>query len=309
MFKRKKPREADTPPPPKATETDWAERIGAIEIFRAGTFRAMNGQEYAFSAQDVSNIAAAFDPTTGPVPVVIGHPKADHPAYAWVKDVYTKGDVLFATLEKVDPQFGELVEAGRYKRISAALYPPEAGDNPAQGHYYLRHVGFLGAAAPAVRGLKSVELAGDESDWIAFGEALSAHEIAAKYELEIRLLQDRQFYEKMADEGKVLPRDRDGLLAFMGLLNRNTMIAFSDSGQEETMVDWFKGYIARQEPQITFGPMDLGEDPFTAPPAAFAAPDGREIDHSKVNLHAKATQIMREKGVRFEDALDFVYGD
>ena len=93
MSKRK-----TTPPEPEAkpidNPVDWAREIGEIEIFRAGTFRAMNGKEYSFTAQDVADIAGAFDPNKAPVPVVIGHPKADEPAYAWLKDVYAKGDIV-----------------------------------------------------------------------------------------------------------------------------------------------------------------------------------------------------------------------
>ncbi len=49
---------------------------------------------------------------------------------------------LSATPRQVDPAFAEMVEAGRFKKISASFYAPSASGNPVPGTYYLRHVGF-----------------------------------------------------------------------------------------------------------------------------------------------------------------------
>jgi len=46
-----------------------------------------------------------------------------------------------------------MVNKGRYKKISASFYSPNYPFNPAPGSYYLKHVGFLGAVPPAVKGL------------------------------------------------------------------------------------------------------------------------------------------------------------
>ncbi|WP_275100142.1 peptidase [Sedimenticola hydrogenitrophicus] len=65
-----------------------------------------------------------------------------------------------------------MVDKGRFKKVSASFYPPTHPANPVPGVYYLRHVGFLGAQPPAVKGLKAVEFA-DEADGIVtieFGE-------------------------------------------------------------------------------------------------------------------------------------------
>jgi phosphoglycolate phosphatase-like HAD superfamily hydrolase len=53
----------------------------------------------------------------------------------------------------VDPDFAEGVEAGRYRYVSASFYPPSDPNNPKPGNWYLRHIGFLGAQPPAVKGL------------------------------------------------------------------------------------------------------------------------------------------------------------
>lgn len=133
-----------------------------LEIFKAGTHRPMQGGELTFGESDVTASAEAYDPALHEAPLVVGHPEHDAPAYGWVQSLSAEGGRLLATPQQVDPAFAELVESGRFKKISASFYRPEAANNPAPGVYYLRHVGFLGAKAPSVKGLKTAAFASDE---------------------------------------------------------------------------------------------------------------------------------------------------
>lgn len=133
-----------------------------LDIFRAGTHTAMSGVTLAFSESDLDAMIAAYDPGRHQAPLVVGHPKDSAPAYGWVRGLIRSGDVLQAQSEQVDPAFAELVNAGRYKKISASFYHPESPANPAPGVYYLRHVGFLGAQPPAVKGLRDASFADAE---------------------------------------------------------------------------------------------------------------------------------------------------
>jgi hypothetical protein len=92
----------------------------------------------------------------------VGHPDADAPAFGWVDsfEYDTKAERLFASLHEIEPAFAELVKAGRYKKVSMAFFSPGQGHNPTPGTWYPKHVGFLGAAAPAVSGLKNAAFAG-----------------------------------------------------------------------------------------------------------------------------------------------------
>ena len=141
-----------------------------LHIFKAGSQTAMNGVCLNFSEVDLAACAAAYDPALHEAPIVIGHPKTDAPAYAWVKSLSSDGTQLFAEPIQVDPAFAELVEAGRYKKISASFYTPDSSANPVPGVYYLRHVGFLGAQPPAVKGLKQVEFSEADEGVIEFAD-------------------------------------------------------------------------------------------------------------------------------------------
>lgn len=141
-----------------------------IEIFRAGTRKDGNGQLVTITSDDLKAIAQNYNPEFHEAPLVIGHPKNDNPAYGWVDSLVADGNVLKAAPKQVDAEFAELVEAGKYKKISAAFYTPAAAANPKQGAFYLRHVGFLGAMPPAVKGLRNPEFNDGEHDVVEFTE-------------------------------------------------------------------------------------------------------------------------------------------
>lgn len=142
---------------------------GLIEIFRAGKHTDVNGNTREFTQADLQNIADSYDAASSEAPLVVGHPKINAPAYGWVEGLSVQGDVLFAKPHQVDAEFAEMVNAGRFKKRSASLFTPDAPNNPKPGQFYLRHVGFLGAAAPAVKGLRDCSFA-DESGYIEFSE-------------------------------------------------------------------------------------------------------------------------------------------
>jgi hypothetical protein len=133
-----------------------------IHIFKAGLQTAMNGAQLTFSEGDLAAAAAAYNPELHEAPLVVGHPKSDLPAWGWVKGLSADGVGLFAEPHQVNAEFEEQVKAGAYKKISAAFYTPDHPHNPAPGAYYLRHVGFLGAQPPSVKGLKGIEFAEDD---------------------------------------------------------------------------------------------------------------------------------------------------
>jgi hypothetical protein len=134
-----------------------------IKLMPPGTFTSVEGIEVAFSQADLEGAAASYDAASDPAPIVVGHPKLDDPAFGWVQDVVFQDGHLCARAdpEKLDPAFAEAVAAGRYAKVSAKFYLPDAPGNPKPGRLYLKHVGFLGAAAPAVKGLGRVSFAED----------------------------------------------------------------------------------------------------------------------------------------------------
>ena len=142
----------------------------ALEIFRPGKHTALNGQILEFGEADLLATIKAYNPELHEAPLVVGHPKIDAPAYGWVKVLSFAEGAMSAEPDQVDVAFAELVNKGRFKKISASFYLPDAPGNPVPGVYYLRHVGFLGAQPPAVKGLKNASFAASEEGVVEFGQ-------------------------------------------------------------------------------------------------------------------------------------------
>lgn len=140
-----------------------ADPFKRVEVFRAGDHVDSAGRRRTFAEADLDKIAA-YDPAAHEAPMVIGHPADNAPAFGWVERVYREGGSLLVDFKDVAPEFADLVKAGRFKKRSISLYPDGS----------LRHVGFLGAVPPALKGLKDVAFAEGEASTFEFGEDAQA---------------------------------------------------------------------------------------------------------------------------------------
>ncbi|EDX4489587.1 peptidase [Salmonella enterica subsp. salamae] len=142
----------------------------AIHIFKAGTHTDMHGKKLPFTQSDLAACVKAYDPSVHEAPLVIGHPQTEDPAWGWVKSLTLNGSDLLAEPDQLDPQFAELVGNGRFKKVSASFYLPDSPNNPKPGTLYLRHVGFLGAQPPSIKGLKQVSFGEKEEGVVEFAD-------------------------------------------------------------------------------------------------------------------------------------------
>ena len=144
---------------------DW------IPIFRGGKQIDSNGVSHDGDAL-IDKAIAQFNAPVHEPPACIGHPKDDAPAYGWVnglkKGADKLGTLLFAKFRQVEPTFGTMVKDGRFKKRSAAFYPDGT----------LRHVAFLGAMPPAVKGLPDMAFAEGEFASFEFSESYAWNSIA-----------------------------------------------------------------------------------------------------------------------------------
>ena len=126
-----------------------------IEIARTGTFTDSAGRQQTFTEKDLDAIASAYDPQKRDAPLVFGHPQTDAaPAFGWAQRLKREGGRLLAQFAQVPEQVRALVGAGHYRHVSMSLMPDRVT---------LRHVALLGAAQPAIDGLRAVEFSdGDD---------------------------------------------------------------------------------------------------------------------------------------------------
>jgi len=114
-----------------------------IAVFQTGKHTDMNGRVRTWTQADLDKIIENYNPQKHEAPAVIGHPKTDSPAWGWVNSLSRQGDLLLAEFKELAPEFEGWLKDGRYKKRSICLYPDLT----------LKHVGFLGATPPAVKGL------------------------------------------------------------------------------------------------------------------------------------------------------------
>lgn len=155
--------------PAASSLTRSGDPVKPIRLFRAGTFVSGEGEAVSLGAADFVSMAASYDRDANPAPLVIGHPQVDAPAYGWVERLGVDGGELVAWPDRdtLDQSFAEAVNAGRYAKVSAQFYAPGNPHNPTPGQYHLKHVGFLGAHAPGVKGLGRVSFAAGDTGEIA----------------------------------------------------------------------------------------------------------------------------------------------
>lgn len=285
-------------------------KYGPIEVFRSGTFKPMGGEAQTITEANLREIASSYDQEISPAPVVIGHPETDAPAFGWVEHLYVEGGILKATLQDTAAEFADMVKGGRYKRVSILLFLPGSSANPKPGKFYLKHVGFLGATAPAVPGLKPVKFHGGAGDSLTFNQNKAGAASFAYDDEVVRLRRQvgEQELEKLISEGRVLPAFKQEVLSFAASLDDSETVSFSDSGAAITRKDWFMSYLTRQPQMVSFGEMNLGPDPFAgpAPRPIHNVPDGFTVDRQNDAMFAVANRIAKEKGISFSDAIDLV---
>lgn len=285
--------------------------IGPIEIFREGTFTPQEGKPLTFGAADLKAIADGYN-ANAEAPIVVGHPQTDTPAFGWVDKLTFKDGKLLATIKDVVAEFADMVKNGHYRKVSASLFAPKNAANPVPGTWYLKHVGFLGGAAPAVTGLKSVQLAApsdtvefafDFSDDASFNEVSSF----AHMQDELRQLRREKLdlrVDKLVEKGHLLPAHKDEVVEFCASDSESVTVSFA-SGNASTGSEWLLAFLERQPPVVNFGKMDLGVEHFAQSPA-YVAPEGYTADPTRIEIYNKATVIQREKGISFAAALDLV---
>lgn len=170
-----------------------------VPIFKPGRHTAANGTTLDFSEEQLAASIAAYDPKVHEAPLVIGHPKDNGPAYGWVSALsFADGEVVAETAQ-VNPDFAEMVASGAFKKRSASFYTPDSPSNPVPGVYYLRHVGFLGAQPPAIKGLTPVEFNDADEGVLEFSDDTYTSSTVAHLFRRLREFMLAQFGQETAD--------------------------------------------------------------------------------------------------------------
>lgn len=175
-----------------------------IEVFRAGTHTDSSGNTKEWTRNDLDRIVDQYAERNedDQAPAVIGHPRSNSPAYGWATQLKRQGDLLLAKVKPTVKEFTAWVNDGLYKRVSISLRPDMS----------LRHIGFLGGKAPAVKGLKVPEFA--EEEFVEFeteAEKLSENTQNKEDEMTDAEKKKLQEYEELKKKNEQLEKDNKEL--------------------------------------------------------------------------------------------------
>jgi hypothetical protein len=133
--------------------------LDPIRLITPGCYASTDGNPINFTADDLLDMAAAYDPGLFHSPIVANQPRHDDPAYGWIERLEFTAGALYAHAEQVEPTFGASVASGAYIKKAVSFFPPDYHINPTPGRAYLRHLAFKGIKAPAVPGLRPANFA------------------------------------------------------------------------------------------------------------------------------------------------------
>jgi hypothetical protein len=218
----------------------------------------------------------------------------------------------------VEPSFAEAVRDGRYRNVSASFYPPSAAHNPRPGVFYLKHVGFLGAAAPAVKGLKTVSFAGAEAEAVEFAGAAVPANLAQPEQLASSLTWLREMREKEADldrreiadfaermvrEARLPAGLRDNLVAVMAALPKGGAVSFAEGGEtlQVSAREGLQRLLARLVPAVSFGEF-AKSDGALPDDLAMTLPSSLPVDQASARAAIEAEALAKAKGISFAEA-------
>lgn len=145
-----------------------------VEVFKVGTHTDSEGRSHQINSDFLNQVVSNYDGGLHESPAVIGHPADNLPAYGWASNLRVRDGILEVQFKEVDPDFEEMVRKGYFKKRSASFYVDPA-TAPGGRAPYLRHVGFLGAQPPAVKGLRDIKF--NEGESLTFEATINFSEV------------------------------------------------------------------------------------------------------------------------------------
>lgn len=291
-----------------------------IKIFKVGNHTDMSGVTRNYSRDMLSECVATYSPEVHEAPFVLGHPKHDDPAMGWADHLELDNDgILWAYPKQLDAVFAENVNAGKHNKVSSSFYLPDSPNNPTPGKLYLRHVGFLGAMPPAVKGLGTVQFAENETGVVEFGDW--GHELAADLFRKWReWLIDSQGQEE-AD--KIAPNWMiESLREYANAKPQDAQVAFSELARDLGIVVSVPPAVVPPEPAKTTREIELEQQLATAH-AAMAAKENAEKEasfsefveglvaggHMPPKFKQKAVSLLMAAGQQDQQVVNFAEGE
>jgi hypothetical protein len=283
-----------------------------IPGFPPGIHTDSAGTTREFTAQQLLACAAIYSPASHEAPLVIGHPDDNEQLpQGWITRLEYEQERLTAYADKLSGDMFEMLRNNQARKYSFSFYLENHPSNPVPGALYLRHVGIV--PIPAIKDNPPAEMIfsdGGESLTVNFSEgvimAVETEKVAEKTpdfseqisainqqkdELTARekALQAREdaanrreisaFCETLEVAGKVLPKDRAGLEAYLATQKpQQATVSFAESGVTKTVdaTEWLRGFLSGLPRQVEFAELSRADGAKKEPPEDETAKQAKE---------------------------------
>jgi hypothetical protein len=306
-----------------------------FEIFKTGSHTSDKGISKEYTLDDLNFIAESYNPEEDEAPIVIGHPVYNSPAFGWISSLEVTPDgVLIADApdDKIQPEFIDALKAGTYKKRSISLTP--------EGK--LRHVGFLGGAAPAVKGLADIQFSQPSSSVFEFelmqekkneelnslsqkvdelktsldnlnlnySESASTKERLSEVLSQVNSLRNKITQNELTDylddkitEGKLTPAIKDKLLNVSAFItSQNFSSDFSETKFQNDISNLIKD-LSDSFPKIIHFE-NFAEKPDTIEEVKEEDFGDYSVDEQSKSFHKKALSLMKKDNVSYLTAIN-----
>lgn len=142
------------------------------------------------------------------------------------------------------------------------------------------------------------DFAAREADFAARDAALKEREKALTNTANV------SFSEGLVAAGKLIPDSKDKLVAILNAVPVETSVSFAAGQPAVPVGQALRDLLSAQPKVVSFGALDLGDDPGgDKRPASFAA-DGKAVDPAGLDLHGKAVAYQKaHPGTAWLDAV------
>lgn len=267
-----------------------------MEVFRTGDY----GAKGVWAESDLDQLAKDYSPSLLEAPLTFDHAQSG-PAFGWVKSLQRVGDRLVAHIAHVPEAVREVLRSGAYKKRSVEILRRFS----VTGRPYLRAISLLGAASPAVPGLREIcfskdaEVIAFEDDEEVIGLRLTVaqlrHELE-KFRAERCRSRARDVVAQARQRGVALTEREAELIESFCLAFDEARDVVRFGADEVSPLAWLSEFIRARGPEVPKGEISFstiasadGSLPHSCVPEPGADP-------TSVALHERALALQESDG-------------
>ncbi|MGB9691989.1 MAG: hypothetical protein ACPL7D_07455 [Candidatus Sumerlaeaceae bacterium] len=272
-------------------ESDVSPGSLEMEVFRTGDY----GPKGVWTEEDLKQLARDYSPDVLEAPLTFDHARRG-PAFGWVETLRHEGDRLVARIAGIPEIVHKLVRMGAYKKRSVEILRCL----PATGRPYIRAVSLLGAASPAVPGLREIVFTDHQGEVIAFDddeEITALRVMVGKLRAEIGRLRHeqrrgdaRELVTRVRARGIALTqREAELIESFcLAVEPSKALVRFSDD--EFLPLAWLNEFLLARAPSVPEGEVASPAPTEISAPKT-AGPPPPQADPVSVALHQRALAL------------------